>query len=774
MKTVVVSQRLLALIMFAAALAAVPLYYFFPPLSHTIQTMGLFFFPGMCIVSLSRLNVRRTVQFFVITVATSIATDLVVFGVIDMVALSFGPRRILAASSLAIVQSIFWMVLSAAVYLAGNEIKFELPPRITARDVFLLCCAASAVVQACAGALILNDGGSGSWTLISYAFVGVAFLVMIGMRNPPTPEVSEATLVLLGIALLLSNALRSSYISASDINYEFQIASMVQAHGIWDPSSFQDAFMSCLSSSFLPVIISSVSGLTLLAVFKVVMPVVFALIVVLVMDIARLFVSERGAIAATFIFIVQPAFQQWISIPVRVEVAFLLFALSLWSLLVPQVSRKSRASLFWLACIGMVLSHYTTSYIACFLYIVTLVVRRWASWRARRLSPSLNGRVLKSRSRNRRVPKLPSLYGRALSWPSVIIISAAAVAWYGPITTHSEPFITEYAVQTVESLPKMFDPSVQEQGQTPLSGFGLLSTSHQKDVAGTYIQQTTNEYRATYGPASLLGPPSWSATIRSMQLTPLPVHKPWIMIVPLLRSSAKLCALLLIAVGVIVLWRRRRANPDLAQVFAVSAVLSAIILVLIPFVSVDYDLNRLFQQLLILMAPVMVIGAVALWRRPWRFKPLLTGGLIILSFSLLSRAAFQLSGGSDVSMTFNNRGSDYTNYYVSSTDISAARWLATQWEGNKKKRLVFADQVASTRLRLVVPLALSADVKLDLLPSTFVKGSYLFLDSTNISTLGTVQAYEDQDLALSINLKYFDEHLNRIYSTSDTAVYTGP
>jgi uncharacterized membrane protein len=772
-KTVAISQRLLAIIMFAAALAAVPLYYFFPPLSHTIQTMGLFFFPGICIVSLSRLNVRRIVQFSVVTVATSIATDLVVFGVIDMVTLSFGPRRLLAASSLVIVQSIFWMMLSAAIYVAGNEIKFELPPRITARDAFLLCCAASAVIQACAGALILNDGRSGSWTLSSYAFVGVAFLVMIGMRNPPTPEVSEATLVLLGIALLLSNALRSSYISASDINYEFQIASMVQTHGIWDPSSFQDAFMSCLSSSFLPVIISSVSGLTLLAVFKVVMPVVFALIVVLVMDIARLFVSERGAIAAAFIFMVQPAFQQWISIPVRVEVAFLLFALSLWSLLVPQVSRKSRASLFWLACIGMVLSHYTTSYIACFLYIVTLVVRRWASWRARRLSPSLNGTVLKSRSGNRRVPKLTSLYGRALSWPSVIIISAVAVAWYGPITTHSEPFITQYAVQTVESLPKMFDPSVQEQGQTPLSGFGLLSTSHQKDVVGTYIQQTTNEYRSAYGPASLLGPPSSSATIHSMQLTSVPVQKPWIMIIPLLRSLAKFCALVLIAVGAVVLWRRR-TTPDLAQVFAVSAVLSAIILVLIPFVSVDYDLNRLFQQLLILMAPVMVIGAVALWRRPWRYRPLVGGGLIILYFSLLSRAAFQLSGGSDVSMTFNNRGSDYAQYYVSNTDIAAARWLATKWEGDKKKKLVFADQVASTRLRLVVPLALSADVKLDLLPSTFVNGSYLFLDSTNISTLGTVQAYENQDLSLSINLKYFDEHLNRVYSTSDTAVYTGP
>jgi uncharacterized membrane protein len=413
----------------------------------------------------------------------------------------------------------------------------------------------------------------------------------------------------------------------------------------------------------------------------------------------------------------------------------------------------------------MVLSHYTTSYLACFFYIVTLAVRRLA-WRradklrhADKLPPSFN-------------KPSPSLYGKVLSWPSVIVITVVALAWYGPITEHSEPIIAQYAAQTVQSLPSMFDPSVQEAGQTPLSGFGLLSRSHPKDVVGTYIQQTTKQYQAQYGPASLLGPPSSSAAVGSVNLTPIPVHKPWITFVPMLRSAAKVIALLLIAVGAIVLWRRR--TFELSQVFAMSAVLSSIILVMIPFVSVDYDLNRLFQQFLVLMAPIMVVGAAVLWQRPWRYKPLLAGGLVILYFSLLSRAAFQLTGGPNISMTFNNRGWDYTHYYVSDTDISGGRWLVSQWESEKKKTLFYADQVASTRLRLVAPLSLSAEVKPDLLPSTFVKGSYLFLDSANVSALGTVSSSGNEALSLSIDFKYFNSHLNRVYSTSDTAVYTGP
>ena len=123
-------------------------------------------------------------------------------------------------------------------------------------------------------------------------------------------------------------------------------------------------------------------------------------------------------------------------------------------------------------------------------------------------------------------------------------------------------------------------------------------------------------------------------------------------------------------------------------------------------------------------------------------------------------------------MTFNNRGSDYANYYVADTDISAARWLSDQWESNKKKPLVFADQSASNRLRLVAPVALSQHVKLDLLPSTFVKGSYLFLDSTNILTGGMVRIYGNQTIG-SRSTSSTLMTLNRVYSTSNTAVYTG-
>ena len=124
MKAIAISHRLLAAIVFAAAVI-IPIGYFVPLLGHVVQTIGLFFFPGACIVSLSRLNVRRMVLLFVITVAASIGVDLVVFGAVDLVTLALGSRTALTDSNLKITQTFFWLALSVVIYFAGDEVKLS-------------------------------------------------------------------------------------------------------------------------------------------------------------------------------------------------------------------------------------------------------------------------------------------------------------------------------------------------------------------------------------------------------------------------------------------------------------------------------------------------------------------------------------------------------------------------------------------------------------------------------------------------------------------------
>ena len=744
--TVTVPVR--ALVFCVAGVALLPLMVRTTLFAAVLQSVGLLLIPGLCTISLIRLRSRGPVVLLALAVAASIAADLLVLGALDIVSLWLARARPLDQPSLQLQLAAFWLLLALAVHLFGDDLVVEVPSRISPADVLILCCAGSALVQAQAGARILNGGGSGGFVVAAYVFVAAAFLLMVLLTQATSRDVLQLAMVLLAIALLLSNSLRSPYLSGVDINFEYQVASLVQSAGVWDPGSFRDAYMACLSSSLFPVVLSNLSGLALMGVFKVVMPVLFGLVVVFVHEVARHYVGERGAVVASFFFLVQPAFQQWLSIPVRQEVALLLLSVSLWALLGAGLSRAARVTVFWLTSLGMLVSHYTTVYIACVVYLVALGVDF-------------------ARSRGRRTARQER---PVLSLSGVIALSVGAILWYGPATTHTYA-VAEFAAHSATGVGAIFDPSVQQQDQSVFGGFGAWGGSAQRDWVPTYVEETTREYQERYGAAALLGPASSAAHVREADLASGPAHEPWLSLLTWLRVVAKVLAPVVIAVGVVRSWRSRR-QPDLGTALVAGSFLTGLALVSLPFASINYDLNRLYQQLLILLAPMLVVGANYVAPRLRNGRAFFGGALVVLYFALLSRVAFQPVGGPDLSMTFNNRGWDYSIYYTHPDDLAAADWLTRRWSADHPKPLVFADSVAETRLRLVAPVTMSAKMKPDVLPTTFVRGSYLYLDRTNVALGGAViREWRSRTLSLTVDQHYFDTHLDRVYSTPSTAVY---
>ena len=744
--TVTVPVR--ALVLCVAGVALLPLLVRTTLFAALVQSVGLLLIPGLCTMFLIRLRSRGPVVVLAVAVAVSIAADVLVIGALDVLSIWLAWARPLDQASLQLQLSAFWLLLALAVHLFGDDLVVEVPSKISPADLLILCCAGSALVQAQAGARILNGGGSGGFVVAAYVFVAATFLIMILQPQATSRDVLQLALALLAVALLLSNSLRSPYLSGVDINFEYQVASLVQSAGVWDPSSFRDAYMACLSSSLFPVVLSNLSGLALMGVFKVVMPVVFGLIAVFVHEVARHYVGQRGAVAASFFFLVQPAFQQWLSIPVRQEVALLLLSVSIWALLGAGLSRAARLTVFWLTSLGMLVSHYTTVYIACLVYLV-----------------ALGTDFFRSRARRTIRQERP-----VLSLGGVVALSVGAILWYGPATTHTYA-VAEFAAHSATGLGSIFDPSVQQQDQSVFGGFGALGGSAQRDWVPIYVEETTREYQDTYGRAALLGPASSAAHVREVDLASGSRHEPWFSLLTWLRAVAKVLAPVVIAMGVVRWWRNSR-EPDLGTALVAGSFLTGLALVILPFASINYDLNRLYQQLLILLAPMLVVGANCVAPRLRNGRAIYGGALVVLYFALLSRVAFQAVGGPDVSMTFNNRGWDYSIYYTHPDDLAAAGWLTSRWSAAEPKPLVFADSVAETRLRLIAPVTMSAKVKPDVLPTTFVRGSYLYLDRTNVALGGAViRDWRSKTLSLTVDQHYFDKHLDRVYSTPSTAVY---
>jgi uncharacterized membrane protein len=735
-----------------------PLAFIWPLFVSVLQTVGTMVIPGIALISITGIRPRGLMQFCALVLAGSLALNILVFGATDLAMLGVGWSTPLAPWSLWLMQSTFWFGLAIAVHKFGDDVNCRMPGRLTTWEVLLLCAAVSAVVQSSAGALILNGGGTGFFAIAAYCFIAAVMYAVL-LRPPATRDVADATVTLLAVALLLSNALRSPYLSARDINHEYQLASLVQDQTFWNPIGFSDSFMACLSSSLYPVALSNISGLPLLMVFKIALPAIFAFIAVFVLDFARTFVSERGALAAVLFFVVQPGFQQWISIPVRQEVAFLLLSVAIWALITGGISRRSRQIYFWLAIITTLLSHYSTIYVACIVFTLTVILFRWYS--RRRMLPAPQER-------------------QVLTGIGVLMLAVGAVVWYGPVTTHTYAQ-AEFASYSVRDIQNLFDPSVQQNGQSAFSGFGLFETPPStRRLIPEYMAGATADYKGRYGSSRILGS-DWSSTSTKLaELDGPPVREPWHSVLPRVRVIAKVLALILVGVGFLVIWRRHRTK-DLPGILAMSAFLSGVVLVLLPFISIGYDLMRLYQQLLLLLSPLLVIGARTIFSRHRRYQYALGATLLVAYFALLSRVSFQIAGGTDVSMTFNNRGWDYSVYYVSDTDVMTAAWLQTQIATamrspvryNKFWPLVYADSAAAARIQIAAPIELQARLRDDLLPSTFVDGSYLFLDHVNISQKVTIKQYRNTDIPIPLvsPYRYFDRHLNRVYSTSDTAVY---
>ncbi|MDX6476444.1 MAG: hypothetical protein QOH95_1955, partial [Gaiellaceae bacterium] len=111
----------------------------------------------------------------------------------------------------------------------------------------LIAGGALAVVAAIIGAMRLNNGASGTFTVLMLVAVTSIFALVILRRARLTTTVISIVLYELGLATLLMTSLRGWYVTGHDIQLEYQVFQLTARNGIWDMSRFQDPYNACMS-----------------------------------------------------------------------------------------------------------------------------------------------------------------------------------------------------------------------------------------------------------------------------------------------------------------------------------------------------------------------------------------------------------------------------------------------------------------------------------------------------------------------------------------------
>lgn len=534
------------------------------------------------------------------------------------------------------------------------------------------------VVLAILGANRLNNGAGDQ---ISLAALGVGLLVLILLLRW-REQIREAaicvTLYLLSLSLLLMTSLRGWYVTGHDIQREYKVFQLTAAHGHWTIAGYHDAYNACLSLTILPTEFNALLHVDGPYIYKFFYQLLFALTPALVYTIARRYWQRSIAILAAVYFISLPTFFSDMPFLNRQEIAFLFVCAGFLALINESWKIRHRRIAFVVACTGMELAHYSTLYVLFGILSIAWVIQRLGVlMRHSRTPPS----GAKERSMAIGAVSLGSLvaiavaiflWGFAATQTTGAALTAAESAFSGLLHKHSS---SARSNNVAYSLVFWKSPSLQT-------------------VLDRYRDQAIIVRQAAPPYAYLLSTPVVSRYQTPVDAPLLPLtavgHAAEKLGVPVVRLNidVRLAAAkgeqLFVMLGLIALvvapWLRRRLSLEFFSLCAGSTIMLFLVTVL-PNLSVEYGVLRVFEQALILIAPVLVVGSITIFRFLGDKWSLRVAAVICLGiYSSTTGLLPQLLGGYPAQLSLNNSGAYYDAYYTHPQEAAAVQWLSHQRE----------------------------------------------------------------------------------------------
>ena len=569
--------------------------------------------------------------------------------------------------------------------------------------------AALAVALAVAGATRLNAGGSGTLSTLALAAGACALLLVTlaahgqpGSRADRISQQSAAAVVfLLALAVLFATSLRGVGPTGHDIKIEFRVFQETLASGSWRPGGSFPDYRSCLSITTLPSFLCRMLGVAPLDVFRICYQLICAAVPVAVLLVARRVLGTRGATLAAGLFIAFPAFVNDLPMLNRQEPALLFFAVAMLAIVERQGSRLQRTALCAAMLAGITVTHYSSTYIAA-----GVIVAAWLLLSARRTVRRSTGTTATGD------------YAHALTLPLVLIALALPVGW-SAVTGSGSNLLT-----SMHSTVSAFRDKLA--ASSDAVGYSFLPAGEPPLTD----EQALQDYATRSGVAGAVPPPSCvpqllpadslptgaaGRALESIGAAPTTINR-WS------RTGAVVLFELGAVLGAFLLWVRTRRSLRSAHTVAVLCGGALVMLgatVFLPQLSVDYGLLRLYQQMLVMLAPAAMLALTTALRPLGRWIAR-AGTAVIVTGCLITTSGVlpQTLGEYQPQLSLNNAGPYYHAYYAAAGDVAAARWSAANIPATAP---LIADGAASAMLRSFP----GRDVLEGLVPGRIPPESYL-------------------------------------------------
>jgi len=662
---------------------------------------------------------------------------------------------------------IFWLI----VFKRNKEISLEIKlPKLDWLNKAFLSIPVIFIFQSIFGATMLNNNGPNYLTMSMLAGIAIYVFLAVLLKDKLNKHIYLFAILNISLSLLLATSLRSRYVFGSDITTEYFIFQLTKKNFYWSMLNFpHHPYNACLSLTIFPTILNSFLNINEHYIFKILYQLIFIFTPMAIFLTFKRYVKTILAFLASCFFIFTPTFFIAMPMHTRQEIALLYFSLILLVLFNEKINPKLKNILFLVFGFSMVVSHYSTAYIALSLFVLTWIV----SFIFRKKENLIIFFKLFKKNNLKEENRIPEKRNYFLRGNLIFLLVIFAFLWYGPLTGSSGSLV-KFSRETITNMKNIFREDVRVKGSSFLDQFNIFWKPDFRLALSNYAKETISKYDKEpnddfYREAEYK---FYSPEIVPQRILPVKLNSNMVSKTYLFKEIIKKLVKIFIIIGILYLifsqLKKRQINQEYIILNIVSFLFLGIMMIL-PFATLNYGLDRTYSQLLIILSFSSVLGGLILFKFFKRkLRIIFVSGVFLLYF--LFRAGFipQILGGAEPFVQMNNSGILYDAFYSHYAEIRAGQWL---FDNYQKNTYIYMEKFAGNKSLLSYKFEDKQWIKQDIFPQVIRKSSYVYLSSSNITEESVFVFIQGGMVGYSNPLRFLNGNKNLIYNNKYSEIF---
>ena len=346
-----------------------------PFLREFLSIIYLLFVPGILIIRILRLHKLGSVETLLYTVGLSITTLMFLGLLLNTIGPVIGLLKPISLIPLIITISIFVIILSVMSYLRDKD--YVDPDFINIMDLMSPATLALLLIPFIVifGTYLMN------WykinALLILFILLLSLIVILFAYNRISRKLYPLIIYIFSVSILFQTSLISSYVTGFDIQQEYYLANLVITNSFWN-SNLNFVVNSMLSVTILAPILSIFSKIDLNWILKIIYTAVLALVPLGLYEVFKNQTNVKIAFLSSFVFISFFAFYLEMIALARQEIAEFFLILLIMVMISRKIGNMTRSFLFIFFGISLAISHYGLAYVYMF-SILLVYILLWVS-----------------------------------------------------------------------------------------------------------------------------------------------------------------------------------------------------------------------------------------------------------------------------------------------------------------------------------------------------------------------------------------------------------